>query len=58
MRFRVPIGAYCKTNVHLAEKALLESAGDYFNVLLSPPPSVLLLEFGNFPLHLELRILD
>ena len=56
VRFKIPIGVHYKTDVYLAEKALLEAAEACPSVLKQPAPAVRFLEFGDSSLNLELRV--
>lgn len=56
IRFRFPVGVAYKEDPEKVKKLLLEVAAANPNVLNSPAPDVILLEFGDSALQFELRV--
>jgi small-conductance mechanosensitive channel len=56
VRFRIPVGVHYKSDVHIVEKALLESASECPNVLKEPAPCVRFIAFGDSSLDFEIRV--
>jgi small-conductance mechanosensitive channel len=56
VRFRVPVSVDYSSDIFYVEKILLEVAKENKDVLEVPEPRVLLTEFGDNGIHMELRV--
>ncbi len=56
VRFKVPVGVGYASDLEKARDLMLEAAGDTQRVLRDPKPTVLLSDFGDNSVNLELRV--
>jgi small-conductance mechanosensitive channel len=56
VRFRIPVGVHCKSDVHVVAAALVEAARKVEGVLAEPAPAAMFMEFGESSLNFELSV--
>jgi potassium efflux system protein len=56
VRFRIPIGVACGSDVNKVREALIAAGASHPDVLIDPPPSVFLKQFGESSIDFELVV--